>query len=117
MSAPVLLVFGLLLLAAPARATTKEIGPDANFCTGVNALTPGSELVLRPGDYYGPCTIRTSGTPERPIVIRAKARAAPPPLVSGGTRDNVINVEGSHITLRGLMFGPTADGVDGVKIK
>src|SRR3989304_2437329 len=44
MSAPVLLVFGLLLLAAPARATTKEIGPEANFCTAVNALPPGSGL-------------------------------------------------------------------------
>ena len=117
MSAPALLALSVLLWATVAEATTREIGPEANFCAEVNALTPGRELVLRPGDYRGPCTISTGGTLETPIVVRAKDLTTRPRLVYTGTRDNVLNIEASDVTLRGLVFGPTAEGVDGVKIK
>src|SRR3990172_5402890 len=116
MTVPLFLVFNLLLLTTLAQATTKEIGPEASLCAEVNALTPGSELALRPGDYNGPCTIRVSGTPEGPIVIRAKDPTARPRVLYMGTRDNVLNIEASDVTLRGLVFGPTVEA-DAVKIK
>lgn len=108
------MVIGALMLAA---ATVKEIGPEANLCAEINALTPGGELVLRPGDYSGPCTISRSGAPGAPITVRAKDLALRPRVAYGGTEHNVINVRASHVTLRGLHFGPTERDVDAVTIR
>ncbi len=116
--APVMAIAMLLLGAfalgvAPAAA---EIGPESDFCAEANALAPGGELVLRAGDYQGPCTIQASGRPGAPIVIRAEDPAQRPRIVFTGTRANVISVRGSHVVLSGLEMGPTQYGVDAVRI-
>ena len=98
-------------------AVAAEIGPEADWCSAANALAPGAELVLRPGDYAGPCSIRTSGRPGAPIVIRAADPAARPRLVFLGSRDNVVNLAASFVTLRGLAFGPTLPDIDAIRIK
>jgi hypothetical protein len=110
---------GLALLvscAAPAQTAARELGPGGDLCGAINTLQPGDELVLRPGDYRGPCTIRIGGRPGAPIVIRAQDPAQKPRIVYAGRESNVMDVKASHVILRGLRFGPTQEDVDGVRV-
>src|SRR3990172_1242582 len=106
-----------VFLGPPAsEGASVEIGPEADLCAEINALAPGDELVLRPGEYAGPCTIRRGGGPGAPTVIRAKDPADRPRIVYGGMTANVLDVKADHVTIRGLAFGPTRSSVDGIRI-
>jgi hypothetical protein len=100
----------------PGASVGKAIGPEANFCAEVNALQPGDELVLRGGEYKGPCTIQKAGSPDAPIIIRAQNPSDPPWIVYEGRSSNVVNIRGDYVTIRGLRIGPTQRGVDGIRI-
>lgn len=103
------------LVLAPG-ASGREIGPDADLCPEINALSPGGELLLRPGEYFGPCVIRQGGTPGAPSVIRAKDPTRRPRIVYGGRSANVLEVRASHLVLSGLEIGPTERDVDAIRI-
>ena len=105
-----------LLGASASEGASVEIGPEASPCAEINALAPGDELVLRPGEYRGPCTVRRGGGPGAPTVIRAKDVADRPRIVYGGATANVLDVKADHVTIRGLAFGPTQRSVDGIRI-
>src|SRR3990172_1060450 len=113
-----LAVIAVLLYSAglPTSVSGAEIGPEANLCGEINALVTGEELVLRPGDYQGPCTIRRGGVPGAPIVIRAKDPAARPRIVWAGVTANALDIKADHVTIRGLALGPTQRNVDGIRI-
>jgi hypothetical protein len=114
-----LLVAATVMLSAgagPARTATREIGPEADLCGVINALSSGNELALAPGEYQGPCAIRRGGEAGAPLVIRAADRARRPRIVYNRRSTNVIEVRASHVTIRGLEFGPTQPGVDAVRI-
>jgi hypothetical protein len=111
----------LLALAAgwtvgPAPSRAAEIGPEEEFCAAANAVPPGGELVLRPGDYQGPCTIVRGGAPGAPVVIRAADLQHRPRLVYTGRQANVLDVKADHVTIRGLALGPTSRDADGIRI-
>ncbi len=112
-----LLLAALALLVAPSAVTALEIGPDTPWCAAIQSLPAGEELVLRPGEYAGPCGIRRGGTAEHPFVIRAADPARRPHIVYTGTDANVVDIWADHVTLRGLRFGPTVGYVDAVRIK
>ena len=112
LTAVLLLLAGFL--AVPADAL--EIGPEQDWCGAIATLAHGEELVLRAGDYEGPCTIKHGGAPGAPLVVRAASLEHRPRIVYGGTRTNVINVRADHVTLRGLRLGPSDGYVDGVRI-
>src|SRR3990167_6632059 len=101
---------------SPSEGASVEIGPEADLCAEINALAPGAELVLRPGEYRGPCTVRRGGLPGAPTVIRAKDLADRPRIVYGGATANVLDAKADHVTIRGLGFGPTQRNVDGIRI-
>jgi hypothetical protein len=103
------------LAAAPSEA--REIGPEQPLCAEIEALAAGEELVLRPGDYEGPCEIRASGGPGRSIVIRARDLERRPRIVYGGDRASVFTIRGSYVTIRGLAFGPTRPNVDAIRAR
>ena len=107
-----------LALVAPTAAAGRvvEIGPEDRLCRAANALEPGDELVLRPGDYAGPCAIRTGGRPGAPVVIRAKDLRQRPRIHYAGRNANVLEVRASHVVIRGMEIGPTEADVDGVRI-
>src|SRR3989338_946309 len=112
----VVVLMWALLGPSASEGVSAEIGPEADLCAEINALAPGGELVLRPGEYRGPCTVRRGGLPAAPTVIRAKALADRPRIVYGGTTANVLDVKADHVTIRGLAFGPTQRNVDGIRI-
>lgn len=105
-----------LVLLSVLGAGGIETSPEADLCSQINNLPPGTELVLAPGDYTGPCTIRNGGAPGAPIVIRGRDLAQRPRIVYGGRRSNIIDVRADHVTIRGLAFGPTERNVDGIRI-
>ena len=105
----------MALLCLDRGAPAAEIGPEDNLCAAINALQPGEELSLRPGEYRGPCSIRR-GRPGQPVVIRAADPGQRPRVVYGGGTSNVFNVHADHVVIRGLEIGPTRADVDGVRI-
>jgi Right handed beta helix region len=107
---------GLGVVLAAAAASGAEIGPDDNLCAAANSLRPGDELVLRPGLYRGPCSIRRGGVPGQPVTIRAADPAQRPRVVYGGRSSNVLNVHADHVVIRGLEIGPTQANIDGIRI-
>jgi hypothetical protein len=106
------LAAGLLI----GRAHGAEIGPDANLCAALEALPPGEELVLQPGDYRAGCVIRRGGSPTAPLVIRSADPQQPAHLVHPGPDANILNVRASDVVIRGLRFGPTGADMDGVRV-
>ena len=105
-----------LTAVASSRAAAREIGPEADLCAEINALPPREELTLRPGEYQGACAIRRGGEAGAPVVIRAADPKRRPRIVYGGRDTNVLEVRASHVTIRGLEFGPTQSEVDAVRI-
>jgi parallel beta helix pectate lyase-like protein len=97
-------------------AASREIDPASDWCEAIGTLAPGGELVLRPGDYPGPCTIMHGGAPGAPIVVRGQDPRDPPRIVYSGTATNVLHIRASHIILRGLRFGPTAPDIDAIRL-
>ncbi len=113
------ILFGLLALgksSVPAQGTIREIGPEADLCAEINALAPGGELVLRPGEYTGPCTVRQGGLPEAPSIVRAKHPEERPRIVYAGNASNVFTIRAEHLVFRGLEVGPSQPNVDGFRI-
>ena len=108
-----LLAFAVLLAPASRAA---EIGAGGDLCAAINTLQPGEELALAPGEYSGPCTIQRGGGARAPIVVRAADPGQRPRIVYRGASANVLDVKADHVTVRGLAFGPTAPGVDGVRV-
>ena len=104
------------MVLAPSRVAAREIGPEANLCAEINSLSPGEELVLRRGEYQGPCAIRRGGDAGAPVTIRAADLEHRPRVVYLGSTTNVLEVRASHVVIRGLEFGPTQSSVDGVRI-
>jgi hypothetical protein len=103
-------------LVSSSAAGAAEISPGADLCAAINALRPGEELLLAPGDYAGPCTIHRGGRSGAPIVVRALDPGHRPRLVYSGSSANVLDIKADHVTIRGLAFGPTAPGVDGIRV-
>ena len=106
----------LIMSPTPSGAADRVIGPEDDLCAAINSLLPGEDLVLRPGEYGGPCKIRRSGGPGAPIVVRPDDPGQRPRIVYDGTATNVFEIRGSHIIIRGLEFGPTQNGVDAIRI-
>ena len=106
----------VLLLGRPIGGAAEEIGPEAAWCGAIHALAPGDELVLRPGEYQGSCTIRRGGAPGAPLIIRAKDPEDPPRIIYLEQRANVLNIYADHVIIRGLQFGPTLRSVDAIRI-
>jgi hypothetical protein len=114
------LAMGLMLLVASAghaqAPEPREIGPESDLCAEINALLPGGTLVLRTGDYAGPCTIRTGGIAGAPNIIRAKTPSQRPRIVYAGSTTNALDIRADHVTIQGLAVGPTQRNVDGIRI-
>ncbi|HXG05568.1 MAG TPA: right-handed parallel beta-helix repeat-containing protein [Candidatus Binatia bacterium] len=108
-----LLPFGLAFATA---GHALEIDPGTDWCRALHQLPPGEELVLRPGEYHGRCSLRRGGTAARPLVIRAQDPASPPRLTYAGRAGNLLDVHASHIRLQDLEFGPTPPDVDAIRI-
>lgn len=104
------------MAVAPSRVAAREIGPDANLCAEINSLSPGEELVLRPGEYQGPCAIHRGGKAGAPVTIRPADLEQRPRVVYGGATTNVLEIRASHVRVRGLELGPTLPNVDAVRI-
>jgi hypothetical protein len=104
------------LFQVEAGGPVADIGPEADWCANINALPPGTEAVLRPATYQGPCTLHRSGAPETPLAIRAKDLADRPHIEYLGQGANVLNVRADHVLIRGLEFSPTQRNVDAIRI-
>jgi hypothetical protein len=105
----------LIVGGSPSSAATTEISPDTDLCAALEALGPGEELVLQPGDYRGGCVVRRGGLPGAPIIIRGADPEKRPRLTADGRAASLLLIRAGDIVIRGLDFGPGGDA-DGVRI-
>lgn len=92
------LILGLLI-ALPAFAAEREVGPGPGRLAGaIAAASPGDVLILTGGAYPGPVTI------DRALTITGPATA----VVDGQGHGSVITITAPDVTLRG--FAVTGSG-------
>ena len=60
----------MILWMSVVWAAELYINPGEDWCTAVNAASPGDTIFLVDGDHAGPCAIRASGTMSDPITLR-----------------------------------------------
>ncbi len=102
----------LLFCLREARAETFQIDPSGDLPGAIAMLMPGDELVLAGGTYdiAQLFTVTVSGAPGQPILIRA-ADGEIPIITRPDANQNVINVEGSYLTFRGIEFTGGSRGI------
>lgn len=100
-----------LWLPAAARAETYEIRAGEDLIGRLRALSAGDEVIVHDGtfDTGGFLEVTWSGTAAMPIVIRAADGARP--AIRGVSSQNVINIDGSHFTLRGFEITGGSHGL------
>lgn len=98
--------------ASSARAETYEIRPGDDLWARLSSLREGDEVVVHAGDYAQRARFEATwaGTEARPIVVRAAEGEARPVLSRDGSQ-NILNLHGSHFTLRGFELTGGSHGV------
>lgn len=96
---------------AAARANVYEIGPADNLFARLATLAPGDEVIVSAGTYTTPGLVQVTwaGTEAAPIVVRAAPGARP--VIAGARSQNVLDLGGSHFTLRGFEIKGGSHGV------
>lgn len=103
-----------LALLGVAWAADISVAPGSDWCGPVNAAAPGDRVLLEAGPHDGPCVLRASGSASAPVVLEGAVGSW---IQYSGTSSNVLDVEASHVELRGLTLGPSAANIDAIKIK
>jgi len=105
----------MLLCSRELLAEVIHLTPDDDWFAILSGerLKPGDEVVLRAGKYSSPrrLAIRSSGTTEKPIVIRAD-EGARVVFERPDARQNTFNLEGTqYLELRGFEITGGAAGI------
>lgn len=110
-------VFLLGLLVVPLKSClAREISAADELCRAINDPESGSEIILAPGTYGGPCKIRRGGKPGAPLLIRALDSSNPPRVNYDGDQSNIFEIYVNDIIIKGLVLGPAKKDVDGIRI-
>ncbi|MBK8013381.1 MAG: right-handed parallel beta-helix repeat-containing protein [Deltaproteobacteria bacterium] len=103
--------------AAHAETVTASVGADVESI--IRGLAPGDELILEDGLYditdadappFGRFAISVAGTSALPIVIRA-ADGANPHFYRGNAEQNIWDITGANLIVRGLTFSGGSIGL------
>ncbi|HWO21258.1 MAG TPA: right-handed parallel beta-helix repeat-containing protein [Kofleriaceae bacterium] len=105
------LAIACLLAPASARAGVYEIRPGDDLFARLAMLTAGDEVIVHGGTYTTPGLVQVTwaGTEAAPIIVRAAPGARP--VIAGTPAQNVLDVGGSHFTLRGFELRGGSHGV------
>jgi hypothetical protein len=103
----------------PTPVAVVKVSPSDAWCNAINKATPGTDVILGPGSYSDPCSIKVSGKAGAPITIRSESSDSSKRAVLAyqGSSSNVIDLSGAFLTLRWLSFSPTQDSVDAIRIR
>jgi hypothetical protein len=108
------------IFARAILAASVLVNPSNSWCDAINNAAPGDEIVFIPGFYTMSCFITAKGLPGSPITVRSQSeepnqRAT---VAYPGSTSNVLELrDAAYLTIRGLSFAPTQDGVDAVRIR
>ena len=83
-----------------------EVNPGDNYQAIFEKLQPGDELVFHEGTYTGGAgTIRTSGTPDKPIIIRGYGNGEQRPvLLLESASTNLLQINANNMVLDFMEF-------------
>ncbi len=99
-------VAAFFLIASGVSAETRTVGPEDDWRGVINRAEPGDEIVLLPGRYTEPLTVRVSGTADAPVIIRGSSMEEGSRSTLGytGTTSNVVDIADgtAFVVLRGL---------------
>lgn len=105
------LAIACLLAPAVARAGVYEIRPGDDLFARLATLVAGDEVIVHAGTYTTPGLVQLTwaGTEAAPIIVRAAPGARP--VIAGTPAQNVLDLGGSHFTLRGFEIRGGSHGV------
>jgi Right handed beta helix region len=105
------LAIACLLAPAIARAGVYEIRPGDDLFARLRMLAAGDEVIVHAGTYTTPGLVQVTwaGTEAAPIVVRAAPGARP--VIAGTPSQNVLDLGGSHFTLRGFEIRGGSHGI------
>ncbi|HYK40838.1 MAG TPA: IPT/TIG domain-containing protein [Thermoanaerobaculia bacterium] len=105
--------------AASCEAATHFVAPGSAWCGVVNAAAPGDTVLFAAGSYPQTCAVTASGTAGAPITLRSQSGAPADRafFTYAGASSNIVDVYGSYLVFRWLTFGPTAAGVNPLKLR
>jgi hypothetical protein len=105
------LAIACLLVPAIARAEVYEIRPTDDLFARLGMLAAGDEVIVHAGTYTTPGLVQVTwaGTEAAPIVVRAAPGARP--VIAGTPAQDVLDLSGSHFTLRGFELRGGSHGV------
>lgn len=98
---------------AVAQGVEIEVAPGEDWCARLRAAPPGGEVVLLPGEHAGACPYVGGGEEGAPVVLRGKVGAERPRMTftgGDGKYEGTIRVNGDHLRIEGLEFGPSGFG-------
>ncbi len=107
------------IMAGAASADTISVGPSDAWCDAINGASAGDEVVLAPGDYDQPCSIRVSGSSGSPVVVRSMGSAdgMRARMTYSGSSSNIIDLRQiAWVVIRDIDFPHSENDVDGIKI-
>jgi MYXO-CTERM domain-containing protein len=102
----------LTAAASSARADTYEIREGDDPWARLRTLAPGDEVIVHAGTYAQPSRFEAAwaGTEAMPIVVRA-AEGEARPVLTRDAAQNLLNLSGSHFTLRGFELVGGSHGI------
>lgn len=102
------------LAHASVSAATFRASTAAELEKAAARLEPGDVLEVAGGSYRGQITLRSSGTPERPVIVRGVGEPRPAIVTSGGVRGGAaLRVWSSHCVIEHLEITANRDAATG----
>ncbi|HCH66601.1 MAG TPA: hypothetical protein DFR83_27595 [Deltaproteobacteria bacterium] len=91
-----------------------DVGDD--WCATLTAAEAGDRVLLAAGTHTGTCRVTPAGTADSPITLTAQDAERRATLTSTDSSANLLDLDGGHIVVEGLDFGPTEVNVEAIRM-
>ena len=91
-----------------------DVGDD--WCATLSSAAAGDRVLLAAGTHTGTCRVTPAGTVDSPITLAAQDTERRATLTSTDTASNLLDLDGGHLVIEGLDFGPTEVNVEAIRL-
>jgi len=91
-----------------------DVGDD--WCATLTAAEAGDRVLLAAGTHTGTCRVAPAGTADLPITLTAQDLERRATLTATDPSANLLDLDGGHIVIEGLVFGPTEVNVEAIRL-
>jgi MYXO-CTERM domain-containing protein len=91
-----------------------DVGDD--WCATLTTAVAGDRVLLAAGTHTGTCRVTPAGTADSPITLTAQDLERRATLTATDPSANLLDLDGGHIVIEGLDFGPTEVNVEAIRL-